>query len=84
MAQVSIEEATNTLKLWYRDRKEVSDWQNFQKKLSGEKCEVYTLLGRLCHFPKLTTHGSSKKEKLTDNGSSKEEKFTDHGQRRLL
>ncbi|GJN01196.1 hypothetical protein PR202_ga18443 [Eleusine coracana subsp. coracana] len=53
----SIKEARNTLNLWYRDRNEVSDWQECQKKLAREKCEVYTLLGRSCHFPKLTHRG---------------------------
>ncbi|KAF8713035.1 hypothetical protein HU200_028826 [Digitaria exilis] len=50
--KVTREEANDTLKLWYRDRKEVSAWQKKQKKLAQEKCEVYTLLGRPRHFPK--------------------------------
>ncbi|KAF8668057.1 hypothetical protein HU200_052463 [Digitaria exilis] len=54
VAQVSLEEARDTLKLWYRDRKEVLAWQISQKKLAHEKCEVYTLLGRSRHFPNLT------------------------------
>ncbi|CAL4904196.1 unnamed protein product [Urochloa decumbens] len=49
--KVSVEEARNTLNLWYRDRKEVLAWQKSQKKLAREKCEVYTLLGRSRHFP---------------------------------
>ncbi|TVU23027.1 hypothetical protein EJB05_32756, partial [Eragrostis curvula] len=52
--KVSVEEARDTLNLWYRDRNEVSDWQECQKKLAREKREVYTLLGRSCHFPRLT------------------------------
>uniref|UniRef100_A0A0E0MPY5 DNA-directed DNA polymerase n=1 Tax=Oryza punctata TaxID=4537 RepID=A0A0E0MPY5_ORYPU len=52
--KVSAEEARDTLKLWYRDRKEVLAWQKRQKKLAREKCEVYTLLGRSRHFPNLT------------------------------
>jgi DNA polymerase-1 len=54
VAQVSVKEARDTLKLWYRDRKEVLAWQKIQKKLVHEKCEVYTLLGRSRHFPNLT------------------------------
>jgi DNA polymerase-1 len=54
VAQVSVKEARDTLKLWYRDRKEVLAWQKSQKKLAREKCEVYTLLGRSRHFPNLT------------------------------
>jgi DNA polymerase-1 len=51
VAQVPDKEARDTLKLWYRDRKEVLAWQKIQKKLVHEKCEVYTLLGRSRHFP---------------------------------
>ncbi|KAF8662416.1 hypothetical protein HU200_055998 [Digitaria exilis] len=51
-SSVTREEANETLKLWYRDRKEVSAWQKKQQKLAQEKCEVYTLLGRSRHFPK--------------------------------
>lgn len=51
MAQVSVKEARDTLKLWYRDRKEVLAWQKRQKELAHEKCEVYTLLGRSRRFP---------------------------------
>ncbi|GJN12315.1 hypothetical protein PR202_ga30584 [Eleusine coracana subsp. coracana] len=49
--KVSVKEARHTLKLWYRDRKEVSAWQKRQKELAHEKCEVYTLLGRSRRFP---------------------------------
>ncbi|XP_020195179.1 DNA polymerase I A, chloroplastic isoform X1 [Aegilops tauschii subsp. strangulata] len=52
--QVSVKEARDTLKLWYRDRKEVSAWQKRQKELAREKCEVYTLLGRSRRFPNMT------------------------------
>ncbi|CAL4893473.1 unnamed protein product [Urochloa decumbens] len=48
--KVSVEEARDTLNLWYRDRKEVSAWQKSQKKQAHEKCEVYTLLGRSRHL----------------------------------
>ncbi|KAG8066421.1 hypothetical protein GUJ93_ZPchr0004g39233 [Zizania palustris] len=49
--KVSVKEAKDTLKLWYRDRKEVLAWQMKQKELAQEKCEVYTLLGRSRRFP---------------------------------
>ncbi|AQK41169.1 DNA polymerase I A, chloroplastic isoform X2 [Zea mays] len=55
--KVSVKEARDTLKLWYRDRKEVLAWQKSQKKLASEKGEVYTLLGRSRHFPYLTQYG---------------------------
>lgn len=51
--KVSVKEAKDTLKLWYRDRKEVLAWQMKQKKLAQEKCEVYTLLGRSRRFPNM-------------------------------
>ncbi|TVU43034.1 hypothetical protein EJB05_09465 [Eragrostis curvula] len=49
--KVSVKEARDTLKLWYRDREEVLAWQKRQKELAHEKCEVYTLLGRSRRFP---------------------------------
>ncbi|XP_051209078.1 DNA polymerase I A, chloroplastic isoform X2 [Lolium perenne] len=52
--QVTVKEAKDTLNLWYRDRKEVKAWQNRQKELVREKCEVYTLLGRSRRFPNMT------------------------------
>ncbi|RLN04838.1 hypothetical protein C2845_PM13G02290 [Panicum miliaceum] len=58
---VSVEEATATLNLWYRDRQEVLAWQKSQKKLAREKCEVYTLLGRSRHFPNLISFDRSKR-----------------------
>ncbi|KAL5214039.1 hypothetical protein ABZP36_003191 [Zizania latifolia] len=51
--KVSVKEAKDTLKLWYRDRKEVLAWQMKQKELAQEKCEVYTLLGRSRRFPNM-------------------------------
>ena len=61
MAQVSKEEARDTLNLWYRDRQEVLAWQKIQKKLAREKCEVYTLLGRSRHFHNLTRFDRDKR-----------------------
>uniref|UniRef100_J3MQT9 DNA-directed DNA polymerase n=1 Tax=Oryza brachyantha TaxID=4533 RepID=J3MQT9_ORYBR len=59
--KVSVREARDTLKLWYRDRKEVSAWQKTQKALAFEKCEVYTLLGRSRQFPSMTHAGPGQK-----------------------
>jgi len=59
--KVPIEEARDTLKLWYRDRQEVLAWQKSQKKLVLEKCEVYTLLGRSRHFRNLTRFDRDKR-----------------------
>uniref|UniRef100_A0A0D9ZRE1 DNA-directed DNA polymerase n=1 Tax=Oryza glumipatula TaxID=40148 RepID=A0A0D9ZRE1_9ORYZ len=56
--KVSVKEAKDTLKLWYRDRKEVLAWQMKQKELAQEKCEVYTLLGRSRRFPNMA-HATS-------------------------
>ena len=67
MAQVSKEEARDTLNLWYRDRQEVLAWQKIQKKLAREKCEVYTLLGRSRHFPNLTWIDPGKRERAAIN-----------------
>lgn len=59
--QVEVREARDTLKLWYRDRKEVSAWQKKQKAFALEKCEVYTLLGRSRQFPNMTHAGPGQK-----------------------
>lgn len=42
----SIEEANETLKKWYSNRKEVESWQNSIKKIAIEKAFTQTLLGR--------------------------------------
>jgi len=67
VAQVSKEEARDTLNLWYRDRQEVLAWQKIQKKLAREKCEVYTLLGWSRHFPNLTWIDPGKRERAAIN-----------------
>ncbi|EAZ05778.1 hypothetical protein OsI_28011 [Oryza sativa Indica Group] len=59
--KVEVREARDTLKLWYRDRKEVSAWQKKQKAFALEKCEVYTLLGRSRQFPNMTHAGPGQK-----------------------
>jgi len=47
----SLEEAANTVALWYSDRPEVKEWQEVQKRLAMEKGLVRTLLGRVRHLP---------------------------------
>ncbi|OMP04440.1 hypothetical protein COLO4_09635 [Corchorus olitorius] len=49
--KVSVEEAKNTVKLWYKERQEVLEWQK-QRKLEAENLgRVKTLLGRTRRFP---------------------------------
>lgn len=49
--QVSVEEAKNTVDLWYSDRKEVLSWQEKRKAEARQKQCVHTLLGRARRFP---------------------------------
>lgn len=49
--KVTLEEAQQTVNLWYRDRHEVRQWQQKQKMNAREKHCVHTLLGRARHFP---------------------------------
>ncbi|KAL5548304.1 hypothetical protein UlMin_003535 [Ulmus minor] len=55
--KVSVEEARDTVDLWYSDRQEVLKWQEKRKKEARgtERC-VRTLLGRLRKFPETTTY----------------------------
>ena len=51
LSQVSVEEAKNTVDLWYKERQEVLEWQK-QRKYEAEKLgRVKTLLGRARRFP---------------------------------
>ncbi|CAL5025194.1 unnamed protein product [Urochloa decumbens] len=59
--KVSVNEAKDTLKLWYSDRKEVLAWQMKQKALAQNKCEVYTLLGRSRRFPNMANATSGQR-----------------------
>ncbi|XP_059442171.1 DNA polymerase I A, chloroplastic/mitochondrial-like, partial [Corylus avellana] len=49
--KVSVEEAKETVDLWYSDRKEVLTWQKKCKQEALDKRFVCTLLGRACQFP---------------------------------
>uniref|UniRef100_A0A804KIY6 DNA-directed DNA polymerase family A palm domain-containing protein n=1 Tax=Musa acuminata subsp. malaccensis TaxID=214687 RepID=A0A804KIY6_MUSAM len=53
--QVSVEEAKDTISLWYEERKEVLRWQKERKKEAIKSKCVRTLLGRPQHFPLVET-----------------------------
>ena len=44
--ECSVEEAQDTVNLWYKDRHEVRAWQDKMKKIAGKKGWCQTLLGR--------------------------------------
>lgn len=48
----SIEEAENTVKLWYNDRPEVRDWQSRVQQIAFQKGWTKTLLGRYRNLTK--------------------------------
>lgn len=50
---VSKSEARETLKLWYRERQEVSKWQRDCRKFLRENQYVETILGRRRHLPEI-------------------------------
>lgn len=49
--KVTLQEAKDTVKLWYKERKEVLQWQEERKHEAQTKQCVYTLLGRARHLP---------------------------------
>lgn len=51
--KVSLEEAEETVNLWYRDRKEVLRWQEKRKQEANKDRCVKTLLGRTRFFPSM-------------------------------
>ncbi|XP_062077767.1 DNA polymerase I A, chloroplastic/mitochondrial-like isoform X1 [Humulus lupulus] len=51
--KVSVEEAKETVALWYKERQEVLIWQDKRKKEAHEEGCVRTLLGRARWFPSL-------------------------------
>ncbi|CAL9169995.1 unnamed protein product [Musa hybrid cultivar] len=53
--KVSVEEAKDTISLWYEERKEVLRWQKERKKEAIKSKCVRTLLGRPQHFPLVET-----------------------------
>ncbi|KAK2635129.1 hypothetical protein Ddye_029921 [Dipteronia dyeriana] len=53
--KVSVEEAKNTVDLWYKERPEVLRWQEARKREACEFSEVHTLLGRARRFPSFSS-----------------------------
>ncbi|XP_022753153.1 DNA polymerase I B, chloroplastic/mitochondrial-like isoform X1 [Durio zibethinus] len=49
--KVSVEEAKNTVDLWYKERQEMLEWQKQRKYEAAKHGHVQTLLGRARHFP---------------------------------
>ncbi|KAF2309841.1 hypothetical protein GH714_005344 [Hevea brasiliensis] len=56
--KVSVEEAKETVDLWYRERQEVLKWQQARKQEARQDGRVHTLLGRARIFPSMA-HGSN-------------------------
>lgn len=56
--KVSVEEAKQTVDLWYKERREVLRWQEARKKEAQQIGCVYTLLGRARRFPSLACTSS--------------------------
>lgn len=56
--KVSVEEAKQTVDLWYKERREVLRWQEARKKEAAQIGCVYTLLGRARRFPSLARASS--------------------------
>ncbi|KAJ4745777.1 DNA polymerase I [Rhynchospora pubera] len=52
--KVSLKEAKETVKLWYRERQEVLRWQQERKRQAQREQCVYTLLGRARRFPSMS------------------------------
>jgi DNA polymerase I len=48
---ISVEEAKSTLQLWYKERKEVKQWQDECRQFAREHEYVETILGRRRHLP---------------------------------
>ena len=62
--QVSLEEAQETVDLWYRDRREVRLWQEIQKRDALKNHCVYTILGRARHFPAVKSANNFSKGRI--------------------
>jgi hypothetical protein len=56
IAQVSLDEAKQTLNLWYSDRPEVLAWQQERREEAHQTLRVHTLLGRTRHLPDVNSH----------------------------
>eukprot|EP00257_Ricinus_communis_P007010 XP_002522989.2 DNA polymerase I A, chloroplastic/mitochondrial [Ricinus communis] len=62
--KVSIEEAKETVNLWYRERQEVLKWQEARKKEAREDGRVHTLLGRARVFPSISHASNAQKRHI--------------------
>ncbi|KAF8023827.1 hypothetical protein BT93_F1109 [Corymbia citriodora subsp. variegata] len=51
--KVSVDEAKETVDLWYKERREVLNWQEKRKEEARKTGRVHTLLGRARQFPSL-------------------------------
>jgi DNA polymerase-1 len=54
--KVSLDEAKQTLNLWYSDRPEVLAWQQERREEAHQTLRVHTLLGRTRHLPDVNSH----------------------------
>ena len=52
---ITVEEAKHTLKLWYKERKEVQHWQLSCRRFAREHKFVETILGRRRHLPGISS-----------------------------
>ncbi|GLT60734.1 hypothetical protein SLA2020_334890 [Shorea laevis] len=59
--KVTVEEAKETVDLWYKDRPEVLKWQDQRKYEAETKGCVYTLLGRARRFPSFANATNAQK-----------------------
>lgn len=55
----SLEEAEETLRRWYSQRKEVESWQNMVKQQATDKAYTQTLIGRYRNLRKLISEGKT-------------------------
>ncbi|GAB2243457.1 hypothetical protein Droror1_Dr00020232 [Drosera rotundifolia] len=56
--KVSVREAKETVKLWYKERQEVLRWQKARREEAFYHNRVHTLLGRCRRFPSMTNASS--------------------------
>ncbi|KAG0485271.1 hypothetical protein HPP92_009350 [Vanilla planifolia] len=59
--KVSLNEAKETVQLWYKERKEVLKWQEERKRDALTKQHVHTLLGRARRLPLVANASNSQK-----------------------
>ncbi|XP_050217139.1 DNA polymerase I A, chloroplastic/mitochondrial [Mercurialis annua] len=62
--KVSVEEAQETVDLWYKERQEVLQWQETRKREARKDGRVHTLLGRARVFPSLANASNAQKRHI--------------------